>query len=359
MTDKTRNLAIQHGVVLAPRTTFGIGGEAEFFGEFGSVRELQTALAYARGKGWKVTILGGGSNVLISDQGLSGLVVVPALKNLDVIKEDDNEVRIKVGAGVVWDDFVSHSVQAGFAGIECLSGIPGWVGAAPIQNIGAYGQEVSSSIQEVEVMSLVDGQSFLVRGDACGFGYRESNFKKDWLGKYLVTGVVFCLSKTRVEPLVYRDLIRAFGKTVVDDLSEIRKCVLNIRRQKSMVIDDHDLNSKSAGSFFTNVVVDESELRSLKSALSRMGILEESLPLYPTEGGKRFKVPAAWLIEKAGFSKGYRMGRAGLSEKHTLAIINAEQAGATDILALANTIGDRVHELFQVTLIREPTWLGD
>jgi UDP-N-acetylmuramate dehydrogenase len=341
-------IQVQEHVALAPLTTMKVGGPARYFSRPTSIADLQACLQWAQNENVPLLILGGGSNVLISDSGFPGLVIQPDFQKLETV--DDGEfVILNVGAGVEWDDLVAQAVARGLGGITCLSGIPGSVGAAPIQNIGAYGQELSETCLDVVAVDLKTGQQQTFDKEACAFSYRDSFFKRH-PGRYCVTGLRLRLQRDGRAVLRYPDLKQRL--TADASLSEVRETVLQVRRQKSMVVDANDPNSSSCGSFFTNPILDQAAWETLKR-------LAEDLepPHYPTDDG-RTKVPAAWLIEQAGFAKGYGSGPAGLSEKHTLAIVNRGNAKAADVLALAREVRAGVEARFGVTLVPEPVFIG-
>lgn len=347
---------IEENIALHDYTTLNVGGAARFFARPRSIEEIQEVLAWAKSQSLALFILGGGSNTLVSDTGFSG-VVLSLARCLELggwtLQPEAEGAHAKVGAAVVWDDWVGHCVAQGLAGITCLSGIPGHVGAAPIQNIGAYGQEVSEVLTAVEVMDLGDGSIQTYRADDCGLGYRQSNFKGEWHGRYLVLWVHMRLRHDSTEPLRYPSLSSTLSPK--PSLAEVRATVLALRRSKSMVYDPQDPNHKSAGSFFMNPVITNTNLEGLKQSLG--ADLTEKMPAYDASPGKT-KLSAAWLMEQAGFGKGYVKGQAGLSSNHCLGVINRGDASADDIVALASEIQRGVKERFGVTLMPEPVFLG-
>jgi len=272
-------------------------------------------------------------------------------KGIENVSETQDAVTLRVAAGENWDDLVTYAVNHDLAGIECLSGIPGNVGAAPIQNIGAYGQEVSAVITLVETIDVQTLKQESFTKEACCFSYRNSIFKAQWLGEKVITYVTFTLAKSAYGEVHYKDLIRYFeDKPEEQTLGAIRKAVLEVRASKSMVLDASDPNTKSAGSFFTNPILTNAEVSKLKEKAG------EEVPLYPY--GDAYKTSAAWLIEHSGFHKGFQLGNAALSSKHTLALINPGNATAHDLIVLAQTIQKKVEETWEISLVPEPQFWG-
>jgi UDP-N-acetylmuramate dehydrogenase len=341
-------LGIRESVPLAPLTTLGVGGPARFYARIGSPGALAMAVAFARARGLPLLVLGGGSNMLVADEGYPGLVAHLALRGLEFWDAGDR-TKIEAGAGEPWDALVGETVSHGLAGFECLSGIPGLVGATPIQNVGAYGQEVAETITSVRVYDLSTNEIRRFENAECRFGYRESRFKLEDRGRYVVLSVAYRLASNAPPAVRYPELERALAARGLAEpsLADVRAVVLAIRRAKSMVLDPADPNTQSAGSFFVNPVV---------AASVADAIDVESMPRYPAHGG--VKLSAAWLIERAGFAKGYARGAAGLSTKHALAIVNRGGATASEIRDLAREIRDRVRERFGVELTPEPVFVG-
>lgn len=339
---------LRENVPLAPLTTFKIGGSARYF-VYGKGREqIKEALDFAAANGLPALILGGGSNVLVSDAGFSGVVVQVAIRGIVQRPLDTGRVRVSAEAGENWDDLVRYCVDNDLAGVECLSGIPGLVGGTPVQNVGAYGQEVAETIVSVDCLDRQTGSFVTLSNTECEFTYRRSIFNSTERGRYVVTGATFDLIPGGKPKLAYRDLIEHFNGMPAS-LAEVREAVLAIRRSKSMVIDPLDPNSRSAGSFFKNPIVDKEKLEDLRMAF-------EQIPSF--EYGSKFKVPAAWLIENAGFTKGFALGEAGISASHTLALINLGNATAAEIVALKELIQRGVKEKFGVMLEPEPVFVG-
>lgn len=339
---------LQEGVPLAPMTTIKIGGAARYFIQPESAQDVRAAIAWARDEALPYFVLGGGSNVLIADAGFEGLVIQPRLTFLEAENSNDHVV-LSVGAGVEWDSLVAHAVSLGLGGITCLSGIPGFVGAAPIQNIGAYGQEMAETLIDVQVLDLTSGELLTFANEACTFGYRDSLFKRQ-PGKYLVLSLRLKLKKDASAIIRYPDLQKRMTQDA--SLVEVRETVLAVRREKSMVVDENDANSRSCGSFFTNPIMGLAAWATLAKRA------EPLQPPHFAAGEGRVKVPAAWLIEKAGFAKGFGSGAIGLSEKHTLAIVNRGGGTAAEVAAFGRQIRAGVEERFGVTLVPEPVFVG-
>lgn len=334
-------MRLEEKVPLAPLTTIRIGGPARFFVRATTVDEVREALAWARDHDHRVFILGGGSNLLLPDDGFDGLVIHLALRGVFVESEGEYAM-VKVAAGERWDDFVKTAVNRGWAGIECLSGIPGSVGATPIQNVGAYGQDVSETVARVEALDRTTDRVVWFTNEECRFGYRSSLFKNVERDRYVVLSVTFRLKRGGQATVKYPELQGYIDEHHIslDDLRGVRASVIAIRKRKGMVLDRHDPDTRSDGSFFMNPIVPEPI---------------PDAPHYPAEGG--VKLSAAWLIEHAGFPKGFVHGNAGISTKHTLAIINRGSATAAEVLELVRMIQDRVREVFGVELQPEPVIL--
>mgnify|MGYP006283886993 CR=1 FL=1 len=344
------------GVPLAPRTTLRLGGRARYFWSVSTADEAAEALGWARANRQPVQVLGGGSNTIFPDEGFPGLVLHVAVPGLR-FRAADGEVVVDAGGGESWDDLVRESVDRGLTGIECLSGIPGTVGAAPIQNVGAYGQELSETLVHVDCLDRETMERERIPGGECGFGYRWSRFKGEDRGRFLILGVRLRLDAESRPGLGYGQLEREVERRGgIEDLPppeavrRVREAVLDLRRSKSMVVREDDPDSRSAGSFFLNPVLSDEEHRELERRWESAGG-EEPIPAYPSDGGR--KVPAAWLVEKAGFEKGHRHGGVGLSRKHALALVNRD--GSTrELLELADEIREAVAGRFGVRLEREP-----
>jgi UDP-N-acetylmuramate dehydrogenase len=347
-------LKVLKNIPLAPLTTFKIGGPARLFVKAESEDQVVEAVAFAANEGLDLFVLGGGSNILVSDDGFDGLVIQIALKG--VLSEPPavaggSDYLVTAQAGEDWDEFVSYCVSRNLAGIECLSGIPGFVGGTPVQNVGAYGQEVSETIVSVRCFDRKAGKIVDLAKSECGFGYRTSIFNTSMRDRYIVLSVTYSLIKGGPPKIAYNDL-KDFFSGREPTLGETREAVLRIRAAKSMVIDANDPNSKSAGSFFKNPVVDREILTTI---IENSGT--EDVPYFEVDE-KRVKIPAAWLIENAGFHKGFVMGNAGISTRHSLAVVNRGNATAKEILQLKNAIVSGVNAKFGIELNPEPIFIG-
>jgi UDP-N-acetylmuramate dehydrogenase len=343
-------MKIKENVPLAPFTTLGIGGPARWFAEAVSEGEIVEAVTWAKERQLPLFVLGGGSNLLISDSGFEGLVLRVVLKGIE--SSDDGGCRVyRVAAGENWDQFVQRAVDDDCAGIECLAGIPGTVGGTPVQNVGAYGQEVAETIERVRVLDLESLSFSELSAAECGFAYRASIFNTTAKSKYLVLRVDYRLRQGGAAKLRYADLQKAFPAGVVPILAEVAAAVRRIRRAKAMLLVEGDSDCRSAGSFFKNPVVLNEKFQEMQS------VNGGEIPHYPAAEGS-VKLPAAWMIEQAGFAKGFALGRAGISSRHTLALVNLGGAMAADILALRDVIVDRVHAKFGIALQMEPVLLG-
>jgi UDP-N-acetylmuramate dehydrogenase len=341
-------------ISLAAFTTFGIGGPARWFVRAASEPEIAEASGWASERGLPLFVLGGGSNVLIADEGFPGLVLHVALKGI----ERDGAL-FRVGAGEDWDHCVQQAIGANCAGMECLAGIPGTVGGTPVQNVGAYGQEAASIIERVRAFDR-ETRNFVEFSNAeCGFGYRRSRFNSADRGRYIVTRVDYRLRQDGRPLIAYQDLKAFFAdRSSSPSLAETADAVRTIRRSKGMLLVEGDPDCRSAGSFFKNPSVTEEVAARVRKFAADAGVPFRS---FPAEDGL-VKVPAAWLIEQAGFSKGYSMSAsgaaAGISSRHTLALVNRGGATAKEILALAGQISAAVEARFGIRLQREPEWVG-
>jgi UDP-N-acetylmuramate dehydrogenase len=338
-------LTIEENISLAPLTTLEVGGPARYFLRAESEEDVLAGFKFAEDKGIPVFVLGGGSNVLVSDSGFDGLVIRIELKGIAF-----NGPVVTAAGGENWDTFVGICVERNIAGVECLSGIPGTVGGTPVQNVGAYGQDVSETIQSVRCLDRHSNSIVDLSNAECGFSYRRSIFNTTERDRYVVLSVAYRLEQLGKPKIVYRDLIEEFAMRQ-PTLKEARAGVLRIRRRKSMVIDAEDPNCRSAGSFFKNPIVDHWVVDEIQDNVG------EWVPQFP-EPGTKVKVPAAWLIEHAGFHKGYVMGNAGISTNHTLAIINRGGATTSEIVALKDAIQLAVKERFGLELVPEPVFVG-
>lgn len=341
-------MEILENISLAPFTTLKIGGPARFFVKAGTEVDVVEAFEWAENNGLELFVLGGGSNVLVADEGFEGLVLQVAITSK--VQSPKPKVEITAGAGVDWDEFVEYCVSQDLAGVECLSGIPGFVGGTPVQNVGAYGQEVSETIVSVRCFDRRSKKIVELSNAECGFSYRKSIFNSAERERYIVLAVKYALIRGGAPKIVYKDLKEYFGGRE-PSLRETREAVLSIRRTKSMVIDEADPNSRSAGSFFKNPIVPDAKFDEIRS----MGF--ENVPNFAARVGF-VKIPAAWLIERSGFYKGFRMGNAGISENHSLALVNFGGATAAEIIALKNAIQTGVVEKFGIELMPEPIFVG-
>jgi UDP-N-acetylmuramate dehydrogenase len=350
---------IQQDVPLAPLTTLRIGGPARFFAEARGEDEMLAAFSFAEQQRIPLFILGGGSNALIADEGFPGLVVHVAIKGV-TWRDEGDEVIVTARAGEDWDEFVRQCVERDLAGVECLSGIPGSVGGTPIQNVGAYGQEVSETITSVRVFDRLAGGFAEFSNEQCQFSYRASVFNTTARDRYVVTAVAYAL-KPHGEPAIrYPDLKNFFSHVSTrPSLRLTREAVRDIRARKAMLITPDDPDCRSAGSFFKNPVVTSGTFASIEDIARERNLIggSERVPNFPAGDGK-VKVPAAWLIERAGFHKGYSRGQAGISSKHTLAIVNRGGATAREVIGLMKEIQERVAENFGVPLTPEPVFVG-
>jgi UDP-N-acetylmuramate dehydrogenase len=343
-------------VNLADHTTLRLGGPARCFVRASTDEDLIEAVRAADSRGEPALILGGGSNLVVADEGFDGTVVQVATSG---VRRDGD--RVTVAAGEDWDAVVAWTVAAGLAGLECLSGIPGLAGATPIQNVGAYGQEVAETITAVRTYDRVTGQISIIPNERCGFGYRTSVFKRDDARRHVVLSVTFRLAaQPASSPVRYAELAAALGVAVGDQVTSTmaRSAVLGLRRGKGMVIDPADPDTRSVGSFFVNPVLDAAALAAVEAAARARCGAGTRVPRFDAGEGL-VKVPAAWLIERAGFGKGYSLGDgARISSKHTLALVNSGSATTAGLLALARQIRDGVRDAFGVSLAPEPVLVG-
>jgi UDP-N-acetylmuramate dehydrogenase len=345
-------LNFQNNELLSSHSTLGIGGPARFFVEVTDQTSLKEAISWAKKDRLPFFILGGGSNILVSDNGFNGLVIKNCLRGIEQREAGDRQ-EFRVGAGENWDDFVLHCVKNDLTGVECLSGIPGFVGATPIQNVGAYGQDVSETISVVEAFDTQTDSMVRIENSECGFGYRTSRFKTTDKDRFVITHVSFLLYRDKKPSIRYSELQKRLEEKGDLSLQTVRSTVLEIRKSKGMVIDESDPDSRSAGSFFMNPIISQSQLDHIKGV---MGAVDLPPAFEQTSG--MYKISAAWLIERAGLHKGYRHGSVGISSKHTLAIINRGQGTAEQVLELKELIEARVLEKFGVKLVPEPNFIG-
>ena len=350
-------IKLQENVPLAPYTTLGIGGPARFFCEAKTEDEVAGAAKLACDRGLPLFVLGGGSNLLVSDNGFDGLVMRVGAGSKRESREGPG-VLLEAAAGGNWDEFVRYTVDRGYAGIECLAGIPGDVGGTPVQNVGAYGQEVAATIFQVRAYDLETGAFVDLDHEACRFGYRRSIFNADARGRHIVTAVTYKLRAGGEPALRYADVKRYFAAQIErgerPTLRQVYDGVRSIREQKGMLAGQGGADGRSAGSFFKNPVVRSATLPEV--ALS-VGCRFEEVPHYPAGDGM-VKLAAAWLVERAGFHKGFAMGRVAISSRHTLALVNLGGATAAELIALRDAVMKAVHDRFAIHLEQEPVMLG-
>lgn len=346
-----RDLEPRADVALAPFTTLAVGGAARWYCQAESAADVARAAAWAHDHGLPLFVLGGGSNVVMADSGIDALVLHMCARGMR-FQAGGAETRLEVGAGESWDAVVAAAVERDLGGLECLSGIPGTTGGTPIQNVGAYGQEVADTIESVVVYDCRQGSIGALAAAECGFAYRMSRFKREDARRFVVCAVTFRLV-FRPPQATYPDLVRQLERDGVrtPTLADVRRAVLEVRRSKGMVVDAADPDSRSVGSFFMNPVVDAG-VRDRVSAIA--GVAAPGFQV----AEDRVKIPAAWLIERAGYRRGHVDGAVGLSGKHTLAIVNRGGATARDVLRLATRIKRAVLERFDLALRPEPVFVG-
>jgi UDP-N-acetylmuramate dehydrogenase len=344
-------LGIQRDVPLAPLTTLELGGPAKHFVRVDDESALADALRWAADEGMPSAILGGGSNLIVPDAGYDGLIVQMGIANVDF----RGDGTVDAGAGVPWETVVDGAVSRDWAGLECLTGIPGSTGATPIQNVGAYGQEVAEVVAKVRVLRR-DTLTFEELGpEDCAFGYRDSLFKRE-PDRFIVSAVRLALRPNGLGTVRYGELQKSIGADAT--LADIRRAVLRLRRRKSMLIEQDDPNRRSVGSFFVNPIVGAAEAeRVVAQAVSdNLAASPADVPRYPADDGK-VKLAAGWLIEKAGIERGTRRGAIGVSTNHALALVHHGGGTTADLLAFADEIRVRVRDRFGIDLEREPRLL--
>jgi UDP-N-acetylmuramate dehydrogenase len=348
-------IVIRDGVPLAPFTTLELGGPARHFVEAADEGAVVEALRWADGRRLPVALLGGGSNMVVSDAGFDGLVVRIATRGVR-FETAGGDATVTAAAGEPWDALVADSVGRGLGGLECLSGIPGLVGATPIQNVGAYGQEVAETIRAVRVLERGAWQTRALSPEECGFGYRDSHFKREPT-RFVVLAVTFGLRPGAAPALRYRELaerLAGSGTTARPTLADARAAVLALRADKSMLVTAGDPNRRSVGSFFTNPIVTAAEA---EAAAARAGDDGDRMPRWPASDG-RLKLSAGWLIERAGITRGLRRGPVGVSSAHALALVHHGGGTTAALIALAQEIREAVRSRFGVALVPEPTFVG-
>jgi UDP-N-acetylmuramate dehydrogenase len=344
-------LDVQPAVALSPHTTLGVGGAARWFMRAESIDDVVAAHRWSIDRGIDMFVLGGGSNIVTADSGIDGLVVSLALSGI-ASATDGGDTLLTVSAGEPWDSVVRASIARGLAGLECLSGIPGTAGATPIQNVGAYGQEVAETIDRVTVYDRLASRTRILGREECGFAYRMSRFKRDDKDRFIVCDVTFRL-RAGSSTVTYPDIIDYLDRAGITSPSihDVRQAVLAVRRRKGMVLDSTDPDTRSVGSFFMNPMVSAADRERVAS------VAGVPAPGFALADG-RVKIPAAWLIEHAGFQRGDADGPVGISTKHTLALVNRGGATARDVLRLATRIKRRVSDRFGVLLRPEPVFAG-
>lgn len=347
-------MEIRENVPLAPLTTLQVGGPARYFVEAHTVEDVREAVQFAKTQGLPLFTLGGGSNLLVADAGWPGLVLRIAIAGIDH-RHGRERVLFEAGAGEDWDGFVAMAVAHHCAGIECLSGIPGSVGGTPVQNVGAYGQEVADAIEAVQAFDLQTGEVCELSKPDCGFGYRTSIFNATARGRYIVLRVDYRLKLHGEAHIAYGDLKKYFAEwKQPPTLAETREAVRRIRASKAMLITPGDPDCRSAGSFFKNPVL---PVESYKEVERRAAARNLQIPSYPAQDAQR-KISAAWLVENSGFPKGFTHGHVGISSKHSLAIVNRGGATAAEVVALKNQIEQGVEQTWGIRLEPEPVLVG-
>ena len=345
---------VRENVPLAPLTTLGIGGPARYFIAVRSEAELREALLWAGERMLPAFVLGGGSNLVISDEGWPGLLIKMEIGGIRRLRDGAREI-FSAGAGVDWNEFVASAVRADCAGVECLNGIPGTVGATPVQNVGAYGQDVSETIVRVRALIRETLEPLEFSNEECEFTYRTSRFNTHDQNAYIITEVDFALVPGGKPKVEYGDVKKYFAASgEKPTLESVSKAVWKIRRAKAMVITDDEPDSRSAGSFFKNPIITAQLYSSISEKARSQG---KEIPSYPAEEG-HVKVPAAWLIENSGMHKGFTLGRVAISSKHTLALVNRGGATSGELLALKDLVQKNVREAFGIELRPEPVFLG-
>jgi UDP-N-acetylmuramate dehydrogenase len=347
-------MEIQENVALAPLTTLQVGGPARYFAEAVTGDEVRETVQFAKTHDAPLFVLGGGSNLVVSDRGWPGLVLKVGIAGIQH-QHGHGVAYFEVGAGEVWDELVAMAVMHHCAGIECLSGIPGSVGGTPVQNVGAYGQEVAETIESVQALDLRTGEEVELSQEECGFRYRTSIFNTSERGRYVILRVRYELIPRGEPKLTYADLKKYFAQHAgAPTLAETRDAVRAIRASKGMLITPGDPDRRSAGSFFKNPVLAAEQFAALKARAAERGL---EVPRYPALDAQH-KVSAAWLVENSGFKRGYELGHAGISSKHALALVNRGGASAAEIVALEEEVQEKVSALWGVRLEPEPVFVG-
>lgn len=343
-------MQVQEHIPLAPLTTFQVGGPARYFVHAETENDVKEAVAYAAQHHLPLFVLGGGSNLVVSDTGWPGLVLKVAIDGVHSSAAGKTRYFL-AGAGTDWDTVVAQTVRENCAGVECLSGIPGTVGGTPVQNVGAYGQEVADTISYVRVLEVSSGKIIELSNAECKLRYRSSIFNTTERGRYIVMQVMFHLQPDGEPTVEYADLKKHFTNLAEPSLQQVRDAVRQIRQNKAMLIVAGDEDCRSAGSFFKNPLVPGTEADRIEA------LAHKPIPRYPGQDGL-VKLSAAWLVEQAGFHKGYGSGPVGISRKHALAIVNRGGAKARDIIALKDEIQQKVFETWGIQLEPEPVFVG-
>ncbi|MGO9953631.1 MAG: UDP-N-acetylmuramate dehydrogenase [Dissulfurispiraceae bacterium] len=346
---RTVPLDIKENHPMRDLTTFGVGGPARFFTEAVSEDDVVSALGFAKARNIPIFVLGGGSNVLISDEGFPGLIILIGIKGFKSQTEGE-DVLAYAGAGEDWQQFVDLCISRAWQGVECLAGIPGRVGASPVQNIGAYGQDVSQTIAGVRTIEIDTTESVYISNKECGFGYRKSTFNSFAAGKYIITGVTFRLKRNGAPSIRYREIEKYFENSHDITIKQVRDAVISIRDAKGLLIrEGHDL-FRSAGSFFKNPIVSPEQFKEIESFVEQAGGCSNWA--WQLDSGD-IKISAACLIQSAGFKRGYRKGNVGISPKHALIIVNYGGASAYEIVGFASEVQKRVFDDFGIFLTPE------
>ena len=347
-------MEVQENTPLAPLTTIGIGGPARFYAVARSESELIAALDFAHEHHLPFVILGGGSNLLVRDGGFAGLVIHLETEGELEQRDAGEHVYLRVPAGMDWDTLVRQLAEQDLSGMECLAGIPGLTGGTPMQNVGAYGQEVAQSIASVRALDRASGNFVEISVEDCRFSYRSSRFNGADRDRFVLTAVTFRLDRTARPRLRYADLERRFGTSKPPPL-DVYHAVREIRQSKGMLLVPGDPDCRSAGSFFKNPIVSAA---SLEHVAATVGMSSADVPHWPAAAGS-VKLAAAWLLEQAGYHRGFALGSVGISSRHTLALINRGGATFADLVKLRDQIRQTIRERFRVELEQEPVEVGD
>lgn len=345
--DATYRDRVRTQVPLRELTTMRVGGPVDYLVDVQSLDELKDVVHRVKTAGARLLPLGEGSNIIVVDEGVRGVAIRLQMADIDIIENDDG-ILVKVGSGLLWDALVEKMVEQGLGGIEAMSGVPGTVGASPVQNIGCYGQELSDTFVSLEAYDIEQEQLVTFNREQCQFSYRSSIFKTATDHRYIILSVTFKLYRTQRSAPRYPD-VQAYlleKRITTPTISDIRQAVLSVRHAKSMVLDESDPNTRSVGSFFTNPIVTVEQSNTLLQTYPDM-------PHYSLPDGM-VKIPAAWLVERAGFVKGYTDGNVGISSRHSLAVINKGNATADEVISLGHAIESQVGKVFGIKLQREP-----